>query len=446
MNYEIENFIDMLHRTHLDNAQTCYQAMHGPRGPSSISPITNLIFELFLLNSLYSVDWQTSCDRDQLVFFDTGRDGPSETKKQRELIRFCRERCKKMDPSILADAFSPLAGHLSGERSWMRVQSDERITMELGERFFRDIEQLATGAIERRLEPTKSTFEFIESCSYFTYLVRNNIFHGQKRLGEIYDRKHVRRLSIYDLFVRCVNSLFFLAMGRKEYGSVYAQHPMQIHCGDKLFEINVDEVSRLAFGRGQLKVGDAFLHWKLSQIDTFKPSKETPKGVLFYPSAGYDLLFPLIVGLPHCDEFHFFDQSVQYVSQKVIQNLSHFGVRSRDVVETCSDGKRCLEFDLFDVRRRIWLRREDNLNFLKEQTPIRFYFHRGDSSGEGGSAQNWDGVLLQELVARSDDRGILVISDGVPGGLDAEYGRQLNQISLPTFRDSNVYFVGLLSR
>ncbi|MFN9853467.1 MAG: hypothetical protein ACK57P_16760, partial [Planctomycetota bacterium] len=417
MNYEIQNLIETLHRTHLDNAMTCYQAMHGRRQTTSISPITNLIFELFLYNSLYSVDWRATCDRDQLTMHDTGKDGPSETKKQRELLKFCRERCQRLPPSVLANAFSPLAGHLSGDRDWMRVQSDERITVELGERFFRDIEQLAHRALDGRLEASKTTFEWIENCTYFTYLVRNNIFHGQKRLGEIYDPSHMRRLSIYDLFVRCVNSMFFLVTEKNEYGSVYAQYPIRICCGNENQEIPTDVVSKLVYSRNTLRSHDSFLYWRLSQLAAFNPQQATPKGLLFYPSSGYDLLLPLIIGLPYCDEFHFYENGSRYDTRRAAATLMSLGVRSSEITETHDENELALEFNLLGGGRRIVLHMQDNLEFLQSGLPIRFYFHRGDSRGEGGSNQEWDGDLLEELLSRSDDRGMLILTEGEPGGL-----------------------------
>jgi hypothetical protein len=447
MNPLIENYVDTLHRTHMDNARSCYQAVYGPNSANTISPITNLIFELFLFNSLYSVDWDSTFKEDSLTFFDTGRDGPSEPKKQREFIKACKHRIDSSTQFVLADAFSPLAGHLTSDRDWMRVQPDDRITTELGEKFFRDIVWIANTAQERSLFADKVTFKAIDSCTYFVYLVRNNIFHGQKRLGEIYDRDHLKRLSIYDLFIRCVNSMFFKLMGKPDFGSVYAQYPIRLcHSEQSSFEIPVDKVAHLAFSKRALKPLDSYLHWLLSRECLLTSHFDIPRGIMFYPSAGNDLLFPLIVGLPYCDEFHFFDQSLQYVAQRVIQTLRILGVRPQDVDATRSGSKVCLEFELFGFRRRIWLRREDNLSFLNEQTPIRFYFHRGDSNGEGGSDQNWDGSLLQELVARADERGLLVVTDGQPGGLTSACRNRLREVLLPAVHLPNIFYVGTLHK
>jgi hypothetical protein len=446
MNYDIQNLIETLHRTHLDNAMTCYQAMHGRRQTTSISPITNLIFELFLYNSLYSVDWRATCDRDQLTMHDTGKEGPSETKKQRELLKFCRERCQRLPPSVLSDAFSPLAGHLSGDRDWMRIQSDERITLEMGERFFRDIEQLAYRALDGRLQSSKTTFEWIENCTYFTYLVRNNIFHGQKRLGEFYDPGHMRRLSIYDLFVRCINSLFFLVMGQSEYGSVYAQYPIRVDCGLEKLELVTEDVSRMVFGKHTLRETDSFLHWRLSQSALFQPLPAAAKGVLFYPSAGLDLLFPIIVGLPHCDEFHFFDNKSRYDFRRASGILSSLGLGTSEISETRIEHGVVLEFTLVGVARRVVLHMQDNMEFLQSRLPVRFYFHRGDSRGEGGCDQEWDGELLGELLSRSDDRGMFVLTDGQPGGVNSRYERLLQKLTVPMSRWEYSYYAGQLRK
>src|SRR5437773_10408090 len=57
------------------------------------------------------------------------------------------------------------------------------------------------------------------------YLVRNSIFHGSKALGKTYDEDQKRRFEVYDLFLMCITSLFFLVAGLKHVVSDCLQVP-----------------------------------------------------------------------------------------------------------------------------------------------------------------------------------------------------------------------------
>ena len=61
---------------------------------------------------------------------------------------------------------------------------------------------------------TGRVFDLLRECTHFVYLVRNNFFHGSKTLGEIYEAKQKRRIEVYDLFLKGLTSLFFLAAGK----------------------------------------------------------------------------------------------------------------------------------------------------------------------------------------------------------------------------------------
>ena len=58
----VADLIDTLHAAHLDNARLHYYA----RGPQnriiSQMPLTPFIYEFFLFNSLYQIDWEKLVD------------------------------------------------------------------------------------------------------------------------------------------------------------------------------------------------------------------------------------------------------------------------------------------------------------------------------------------------------------------------------------------------
>ena len=94
------------------------------------------------------------------------------------------------------------------------------------------------------------------------YLVRNSIFHGSKPLGKTYDEDQKRRLEVYDLFLKCITSLFFLVAGRKPVASDCVQLPISGMALSNTHPSNtiLDQGSVLeAVNLGLMKVGDSRL-------------------------------------------------------------------------------------------------------------------------------------------------------------------------------------------
>ena len=436
----IENFIDSIHRAHLDNAKTTYKA--SPRGVS-ISPLTNFVFETFLFNSLYSVDWVGSFEQESLVWHDVGQEGPTESKKQREQLKFCRQRLSdETDHSGLNNAFQPLLSLGDLSASWASVTPDSRISLEDGEAFFAKLTQLSQRAVDNELVPTKKDFDIIQNCCRFVYMVRNNIFHGQKTLGQIYDRDQLRRIAVYDLFLRCLNSLFFVSVGKTDFGSAYAQFPIKIPSTDGSIEIAQDTVVRLVnrpiFG---LKQEDSFLY-RAFVVETEQYVDEEPRGALFYPSAGRDVLFPVLLGLPFCTDFYFYETTRLPRLADVARSLRDIGVKDLEEVAGENENESVFEFSFNSIVRRLRFCRKDNLEFMKLEVPLRFYFHRGDSPGEGGSGQNWDSELLPKLV--ESNKGLMVVTDGEPGGLFDLITPELKKIRPPNSHRGRDYYIGRL--
>lgn len=446
----LRNFIDSIHGPHLDNAQRLYVAepMGGRGTRSDVSPATNFIFEFFLFNSLYSVDWESSDSTDCVVHHSREM---SESAMQRKLLAFCRNRCREGNEDILNQAFLPLAGWGDLNAAWTEITPDDRITAEDGRAFFTRVTSLGESALNADLTASRSTFESIQSCCYFVYLVRNNIFHGSKSLGEIYDENQSRRIGVYDLFLRCLNSLFFLAWGYGDVGSVHAQFPMEYEKDGPDIGFGLQQVYSLVSKR-LLKPEDSWLFWRLfrNNADTLELQSHDRRA-LFYPSSGDDLLFPLLIGMPYCTDFYFYD----------VRNRSHFRSQSRmsptitkmrrylvgtgEITPVETDDGHCYEFQCNSATRRIWIMPEDNMTFLDLDVPVTFYFHRGDSPGEGGSGQKWDSDLLPSvLVKATPGIGCHIITDGEPGGLAEDVKKQLERVSLANSHRGRDYYYGIV--
>ena len=60
------NFISSIYETHLDNIKNVYKV--SPQGKKPIMPLTNFIFEFFIFNSLYQIDWMCSCEKKTIIY------------------------------------------------------------------------------------------------------------------------------------------------------------------------------------------------------------------------------------------------------------------------------------------------------------------------------------------------------------------------------------------
>ena len=193
----IDNFIDSIFESHLDNAQNLYLVKRtGQNRSRVVSPLTNFVFEFFLFNSLYSVDWQASMSKREIVDHPRGKVedsagsgsgtelesdvGFSEAKQQRAFLKFCRDKFNTLDANGISNAFLPLAGLGDLSDTWTEIKPGIRISSSKGEQFFRKIKELGELAQKGEMTANKATFKSIETCCNFVYLVRNNIFHGAK--------------------------------------------------------------------------------------------------------------------------------------------------------------------------------------------------------------------------------------------------------------------------
>lgn len=220
--HEITNFVDILEKAHEDNAQYQYYAKRERQTKlRPTMPVTPFVFEFFLYNSIYQVDWEESIRMG--VLQNHSRD-LSDSQCQRRLEKFLKSH-GRMSPNLVHEAFLPLmALELSGD--WLAINPDSRISVEQGQRFFRELEKIrraiSTAKKPEELSISSRLFDSIEACRYYIYLVRNNIFHGSKTLGETYEKDQRRRIEVYLLFLRSLTRLFFLVFKSLHHVERYA--------------------------------------------------------------------------------------------------------------------------------------------------------------------------------------------------------------------------------
>jgi len=449
----IESLIDILHNVHCDNSKQQYYAEGFGRRISTM-PLTPFVYEFFLFNSLYQVDWEQSYCEEELIFHP---DDYSETMQQRKLVEYLKVHSKQK-PSDLYRAFEPLAYLPVIEGEWINVTPDARISKEKGASFFEKIKTLQK-TIESCKNPedmpvTNKIFELIGKGVYYIYLVRNNIFHGSKTLGEVYERNQKRRIEVYEIFLKGITSLFFLSVGKNSVASDFIPCPISSYSLPISHEREMLDQNTIwsAINKRLMKIGDSRL---ISQFARqLQPPKVIPSenSALFYPSASIDILTPLLLGLPYCTQFYFYERGQARNTPPIFTVLNkiptvRFDDRPRPPRWGQLDNTHYLDFEYDSIPRRINWIHSDNVEFLKSDVELCFYFHRGDSWGEGGSGQQWDSEHLPELINMIPaGKRCVFLTDGEPGGINKEYFESCNELNIPFLERERKYYYGTLAK
>lgn len=448
----IRNLINVLHVPHTDNAKLQYYAKTLDNRSYSIMPHTSFVYELFIFNSLYQRVWENTKESDKFKYHSQW--SVREFEKQKIFISYLENRIKE-HPEYICKAFEPLL-YSETDGSWARIRPDARITEKEGEDFFRCIDEFKNILYEPEELNIDKIFDIIKQCLKFIYLVRNNIFHGSKKLGDIFESDQKKRIDIYDLFLKGVTSLFFLAAGKHEAACDY------VPCSLK----NMDRQAILeAVGKKMMKIADARL---VAQFLRQYPLPSNPNNLserasLFYPGAGRDFVTPVLLGLPYCTQFYFFERSpvssykgnppealrsLCYILQKNINGVDIQLDPPRNPWYTKEDDADCLDFKYKGVPRRIHWIHADNKEIFKKDIELQFYFHRCDSQGEVASDQRWDSVSLLELCKLiPSGSSALFVTDGFPYGFNksSEGISETHKLTTPFINRSQIYYCGKLS-
>jgi hypothetical protein len=300
---------------------------------------------------------------------------------------------------------------------------------------------------------SNKTFELLEKCTTFINMVRNNIFHGSKTLGDIYEPNQKRRIEVYDLFLKGLTSLFFLASGKEKAACDFVPCPIfssSLPIKDS-GEVLGQSLILKAIANRVMKVGDSRLVARFTKIIPPPAIDVCPnsKASLFYPSAGNDLLTPILLGLPYCTQFYFFEIHHREGQPQIANILRHIeGIRipTNPPQWKVNGNRQCLDFEFNGVHRRLHWIHADNTAIFQEDIDLNFYFHRGDSCGEGGSGQEWDSKLLPELIKLIPaSSSCIYLTDGIPGGFDTQNSTETFDLNVPFIERGRAYYCGRLS-
>jgi hypothetical protein len=149
------------------------------------------------------------------------------------------------------------------------------------------------------------------------------------------------------------------------------------------------------------------------------------------------------MGLPFCTQFYFYDTHISDRAKSFKDTLRKF---FRCLPDSTRQAVNVIKFEFSGLRRTVHFLKEDNLNFLQQDVDLAFYFHRGDSQGEGGSGQNWDSELMADLLQKVAKSGVCqVLTDGQPGGLRSDILSEMQTFTSPISHRRRKYFFGQIS-
>ena len=403
---------------HLENSDSIYFAKK-PRGPQlSTMPITPFVFEYFLYNSIYQIDWEATYPTNSVIFHP---DEITPSKQKRKLNDFIKSNSIE-SPAKVYRAFHPLTflPPLTGD--WTSITPDARVAQIDGTRFFARIEKLKNLILDAK-EPneictSKKLFGPLESALDYLSKVRNNIFHGSKKLTEIYEDKQRRRVEVYETFLKCYTSLFFLLV--KDECQRVASDSSQ--CGfnsafaaQSKSQINFSELIREGTKKSLMRPFDKNLISAFEQ--EFPPSDRRPttKSSLVCPQTNTrDLLSALWLALPYCTQFFFFNYPARNnFVDGFKESIEKFLADNQKVKLIKVDTQKSVfEFSYQEIDRRVSISKHDESNSLKGETELSFYF---DRQGSGRKVTDWATKLKSNI---SQQRDCLFITDN-PSSLTA---------------------------
>lgn len=217
---QINNFLQNLRASHKTGSELIHYAkLKGYEKEKSTMPVTPFIYEFFLYNTLYSIDWEKTQINGQITHHVSKGEGKLyESEKQEEFEKFLKRLAKKY-PKLIFEAFKPLT-QVSLKENWTNIKPDQYISQKNGDKFFKNLQSLQTDlANVEGLDVKKidKMFDKIQKCRSFVYKVRNNVFHGSKSPGQLWDEDQRKRIEIYHLFLNCLVSSFFLLFEKESH-------------------------------------------------------------------------------------------------------------------------------------------------------------------------------------------------------------------------------------
>jgi hypothetical protein len=205
----VKKLITSLKVVHDENAVSHHYYRFNGYDNSSMY-LTLFVYQFFLYNSLYQIDWERSFQRNFVLphMYEV------EAVKQKAFESFIGSRATCDD---LVASFSGVPV-LQRDEDWIEVVPDAFISAQAGKNFFARLRAFQERLRRMKKKGTDSLREealkYIPDLRDFMYVVRCNIFHGRKSIADARDPKQNKRLEVYFLFLSGLVRLFFACCSR----------------------------------------------------------------------------------------------------------------------------------------------------------------------------------------------------------------------------------------
>lgn len=198
----IDNFFYTMQNAHRGNKNSKYFSQDYNEDRRDITICNKFIFEYFIFNSIYNVNWEKSNLHRKILTFDYKI---VELSKQNQFIKFLKAQTSSEQISKFISNILKFKNF--GVFDKVAKQQIDRNTKRNGKEFcdyVRSIQKLNGNTnIEGKF------FKQLKSSLRFIYAVRNNIFHGSKKPGQYWDESQKVRIGLYTQLIEGANELFF---------------------------------------------------------------------------------------------------------------------------------------------------------------------------------------------------------------------------------------------
>jgi hypothetical protein len=193
----------------------CLRVDHGIQygnRPWKLFVPSKFVYSFFTFNTIYSTDWSASFELGEVTEWkcEKGSNGelkdPSESKKIRGYVDFLYKNIPGNFVEVLDEQLRKGLNGMDDTLSALEgIKIDKRIDQKKSESFQRYFRLLWEQKVKG-----KNHKEAVRKIAHFVYLVRNNIFHGQKNTLQMMESTQQERLKIYTAFLASLNYLLFV--------------------------------------------------------------------------------------------------------------------------------------------------------------------------------------------------------------------------------------------
>ena len=204
-----------MHRIHIDNNDFRYFAQDSAANVRSMMYISPFVYQFFIYNSLYQIDWPTSLLSGKIQEFQSKADDVNQAAFENYVFDRLRSMQEAKRINAIGRAFMEIEAK-PVNTNWATVIPDARISVENGRKYFNNLRNFKNSL--RQLRNTNNPdiipriFTYVTELRIFVYDVRCNIFHGRKSLKDAAEPNQDKRIELYYLFLRGLVTLFFVTM------------------------------------------------------------------------------------------------------------------------------------------------------------------------------------------------------------------------------------------